>query len=78
MSPPKAVQLWSSNLRAGGEKRKPTTFVEDSTWMCPFAHSAKNGTLISFKAGNKDYALKATTDSEKRTISELQLKRKYR
>ena len=73
MSRPKATQLWST------ASKKSTSFVEDSTWMSPFCHSAKNNTVISFKAGNKDYALKAVSDPEKKsTISELQLKRKYR
>ena len=73
MSRPKATQLWSST-----SKKNASSFVEDKTWMCPYIHTGPKNTNISFKVGNKEYALKAVAEGDKRTISELQLKRKYR
>lgn len=73
--PPKANQLWGSTLYSGEGAKK--SFVEDSTWVMPFSHSSKNNALISIKAGNKEYALKSSTSDDKKTTSELQLKKKY-
>lgn len=75
-SPAKARQFWASTLAGSSSAKK--TFVEDSSWMMPFSHASKNNTLITIKAGNKEYALKAVTSEDKKsTISELQLKRRY-
>ena len=58
--------------------RDTKTFVEDSTWVAQFDHSANNKTHICLKAGSKDYALKAGTDEDRRgSLTELQLKKRY-
>lgn len=68
--------LWGEQAHLD-DSEKSFQHFEESSWIAPFKLESASGVGIFVKAGNKEYALSASTE-EKLKISPLQLKKKYR